>query len=456
MSKEQERQIGAQEHQKILKKYGGVIDDKKIVQYVDAIGQKLAKNTERPDVRYSFHVLDTELVNAFALPGGYIYITRGLMTLANTEAELAAVIGHEIAHVTARHSAERYSHAVVASLGTSILGASLQNAQLQDFAGIGSELYLKGYSRSQENEADEVGLRYLQRAGYNVSGMAGFLSSLEAYSEFEKERQNISETAPIMQYFSTHPQTSKRISLVRNKASEYQDTASRRIGREDYLEIIDGMIFGHSPKQGFIRGNSFIHPELGFRFDVPHDFTIKNLPTQVIAQNRTGAAVIFDSAKNQGNFGPLIYLRDIWMGGESLTSLENITINGKKAATGNFNGRINGKPATIRLVAVQWDKKRFYRFVFAIPPNAPSELVDDFRKTTYSLKALNNRDRQKYNPYRIKIVTAQEGDTVKTLADRQSFEKYRERWFRVVNALPPGVPLNVGQKYKIIVEQARK
>ncbi|MEC9236123.1 MAG: M48 family metalloprotease, partial [Pseudomonadota bacterium] len=234
MSPQQENQVGAQEHEKVLKQFGGLVKDKALTDYVNKIGQKLAQNTERPDVQYKFFLLDSPEANAFAIPGGYIYITRGILALANDEAELAAVLGHEIGHITGRHSAERYSHGVVTSLGAAILGAAVDNPNVARAANLGQNLYLSSYSRSQENEADMLGVRYLHRAGYDPSGMNRFLTSLGAFSALEA-KANGQGAAPQVNYFSTHPLTQERVSKTAGEARKYPQN-QMVVNKSDYLK----------------------------------------------------------------------------------------------------------------------------------------------------------------------------------------------------------------------------
>ncbi len=184
MSPAEEQRAGAEEHPKILKEFGGAYGDRAIGAYIDSIGQALARMSDLPNQRFTFTVLDNDVVNAFALPGGYVYVTRGLLALAGSEAELAGVIAHEIGHVTARHAAQRYSQSIVAGLGAALLGA-VAGRGAADIAQLGSALYLSAYSREQEFEADILGVRYLARAGYDTGAMAGFLGKLQAHSALQ-------------------------------------------------------------------------------------------------------------------------------------------------------------------------------------------------------------------------------------------------------------------------------
>jgi len=184
MSPQQEVRVGAEEHEKVIKQFG-LYNDPALVNYVGEIGRRVTRNTERPDVQYKFFIVDSPIVNAFALPGGYIYVSRGLLALANSEAELAAVLAHETGHIPGRHSAERYSRGVVTSLGAAVLAAAIGNDTASQALGVGSDLFLKSYSRGQENEADSLGMRYLSRAGYDPKAMAAFLANLQEESALQ-------------------------------------------------------------------------------------------------------------------------------------------------------------------------------------------------------------------------------------------------------------------------------
>ena len=187
MPPEEERRVGTQEHPKLVKAFGGLYDDPELQRYVASLGRLLQLTSEQPEPPFTFVVLDSPEVNAFALPGGYVHVTRGLMALANDEAELAGVIAHEIGHVTARHSAERYSHGLVAGLGAALLGAVIDNRTVSDIAQLAAGAYVKGYSRSQELEADMLGVRYLSRSGFDAIAMSSFLETMGAESELARQ-----------------------------------------------------------------------------------------------------------------------------------------------------------------------------------------------------------------------------------------------------------------------------
>ncbi len=449
MSPDQELAIGSQEHAKILKLFGEYRDPD-IINYVNRIGEHVAQNTERPDIDYRFTVLDTPMVNAFALPGGYVYISRGLLQQANSEAELAAVIAHEIGHITARHSAERYSRGVLTSLGATVLAAATDSNTLVQAAGIGGDLYIKSYSRGQEHQADSLGLRYLQRTGYAPQAMAGFLSNLDQYTAFESRLTGAGMPMPF-NYFSTHPRTGDRITEVSAQAAQFP-AGKDMVNRETYLKTIDGMVYGDSERHGFTRDQNFYHPELGFTFSVPKGFRLVNQPEDVVAIGPDGSLILFDAAQTSTAMEPMAYLKQVWLGGEDITKAESVMINGLDAATAAFNAQVNGRTMSLRVIAIQWEPNRFFRFQMAIPREADAKFVEDLKRTTYSFRRMTAEEKRDIKPYRIRIVTAGAGDTVQSMARRMAFDNLKEERFRVLNAIAPGETLIPGQLYKIVTD----
>jgi predicted Zn-dependent protease len=452
MSPEKEKQIGAQEHQKALKQFGGIYKNKELTDYISRIGQALAKNTERGDVEYKFFLLDSPEANAFAIPGGYIYITRGILALANNEAELAAVIGHEIGHITGRHSAERYSHTVVTSLGAAILGAAVNDKSVSDAASYGAGLYLNSYSRSQENEADMLGVRYLHRAGYDVTAMTGFLKSLGAFSKLEAQA-NGDNNGPRVEYLSTHPLTENRVVNTVKESGRYPANA-KAVHKKSYLKKINGVAWGSSKAQGFVRNNEFIHPEMGFKFTAPEFAKIVNRPSEILItandQAHKGVAV-FDIGSARQELSPTAYIEYEWMKKEPLQGVESIKINGLDAATAVFPGHINGNAAQIRLVAIAWAPKKFIRFQIALPSSLSAADNEAYKKMTYSFKRIDKKSVGDGDI--IALTLARQGDNVDALSKLQEsvFNEYSSAYFRVLNGLPVQQNnVKAGELYKVI------
>jgi len=449
MSPAQEQQIGAQEHQKVLKQYG-LYEDERLQKYVSEVGRRVTANTERSDVNYQFFLLDSPVVNAFALPGGYIYITRGIMSLARSEAEIASVLGHEAGHVTARHSAERYSRGVATSIGASILSAAIDSSGVSQALGVGSDLYLKSYSREQENQADALGIRYLDRAGYDPQAMTDFLLQLQASSALESKIDEKSSRAPEASFFSTHPATAERVSRTR---SEARGRSSGSVGRDAYLKVVNGMIYGDSKKQGFVRGPKFIHPELGLMFNVPEDYKLYNSPSQVVAKgyhSSRGGMIVFDMASNKERVSPMRFLRDVWLKGQKVERAEEITIGGMKAVTASIDGSVNGEDKKLQLVALRWSDDQIARFQVILPPHPSGAQLDALKKATYSFHKMSNQESRIYGPYRILIVTAKPKDNVASMVKYMAVHDYKEERFRVLNGLTAGEKVKAGQLYKIV------
>lgn len=447
ISPAQEARMGAAEHEKVMKIYGE-IEDAEIRAYVRRVGQAVAANTERKDVTYKFHVLDTPMVNAFALPGGYVYITRGILALANNEAELAAVIAHEIGHITARHSAARYSQGILASVGAIAVAMATDSSTAARAAQLGSDLYIKSYSRGQEHESDDLGIRYLHRAGYDTFAMAGFLDTMGRQADLE-DRINGKGTSPSLGYFSTHPRTEDRVAQASSIAASYSK-GQARTNRDGYLDALNGMVYGDSAKQGFARGQDFYHPEMGFTFSVPPGFSFDNRPSQIVVTGKGGEIVLFDAAENEGRLSPGAYLVNQWMGDKTLRNVENITINGLSAATGEFDGTVGGKSVTIRLVAVSWSPDRFFRFQMAIPKGAGAAQLDGLKRMTYSLRRLSAEEKNSIRPLQLRAITARAGDTAAGLARSMPFDSHHEERFRILNAIPQGRNVVAGNRYKIV------
>lgn len=447
MSRESEASIGAEQHTQIIKEYGGVYNNAALQSYVNSIGQKVARNTERPEVNYTFTLLDSPVVNAFALPGGYVYVTRGLLAVANDEAELASVLGHEVGHITARHQAARYSQSLLTSLGATVIGAAVGDANISRALGVGNNLYISSYSRDQESQADQLGIRYLDRSGYDTTAMAGFLSSMGQYTTTESRIEGKDDQQ--FSYFSSHPQTADRVARATAESARYPKGPENR-NRDKYMSMIRGMTYGDSADQGFTRGNDFYHPKLGFAFSVPDGYSIVNQPNQVAAMSKDGTVILLDMAKNKGSQSPSDYMAHEWMRGERASKPEAITISGMPAATDQFAGTLNGRPVNIRVVAIQWSPSQVFRFQMAMPQGVGARTVEDLKRTTYSFHRMTEAERSQVKPQSVQIVTAKSGDTSETLARRMSVDRGALERFRALNDLGPQERIVSGRQYKII------
>ena len=450
MSESEEARIGAQEHSKIIARYGGVYDDPEVGAYVAEIGGRLAANSERAGARFTFTVLNSPNVNAFALPGGYIYVTRGLIALANSEAELAGVVAHEIGHVIARHTAQRYSRAAATQIGATLLGALIGSREVGDLLQVGGQLYLLNFSREQEFEADSLGVRYLRRTGYDPVAEAQFLQNLAREKSLQEKLAQREGRDRQSDFLASHPNTPERVQ--RAIAAAGGGPSGHPLRRDVFLDRIDGMLFGDEPEQGLVSGRQFLHPVLRFAFEVPPKFRLFNTSERVIALHPSKAAIVFDSAGRKTHPDILTYLTLVWADGLGLNDVERISINGMPAATGRTtvntqNGRMN-----LRLVAIQFGNGSIYRFRFLTPPGLVDSLATDLRRTTFSFRALSQDEAGRLKPYRVKAVAVGASDTVESLAARLPFADFRAERFRTLNGLGANDRVLAGQRVKTVVE----
>lgn len=453
MSPEQERQVGREQDPQIKQEFGGAYNDAELAAYVSQIGKKLAATSEMPDLDFTFTVLNTPDINAFALPGGYVYVTRGLVALAENEAELAGVIAHEIGHVTARHSAERYSRSTAIGFGATILGVLTDSKAIADLAGLGSQLYLKSYSRDQEFQADTLGVRYLSRAGYETGAMASFLQKLGNASRLQAEIAGADHDPDAVDLMATHPRTVDRVQKALIAAS-VRSVSNPIVGRDPFLDQVDGVLFGSDPKEGMIRGRTFLHKDLNFRFDVPPNFRIYNQPERILAADPNGARFIFDAAPKSGGQAPAGYIQNSWAKGQAVRDLEGITINGMNAATGWLAITAkNGTTYMLRLVAIRYDADTLYRMQFLIPSQRTNSLNEDMRRTTYSFRPLSAEERADISPYRVKVMRYDGKASEQSLAGSIPFPGYEVRYFRMINGLESGAEPPAGSRVKTISPQ---
>jgi predicted Zn-dependent protease len=264
----------------------GVYGDPKVQAYVSSIGMRLAKASERPNLPWRFVVLDDPTVNAFALPGGPIFVTRGILTHLGSEAELASVLGHEIGHVTARHSVQQLSKAQLAQLGLGLgMIFSEDLRSMGQVAGAGLQLLFLKFGRDAERQSDQLGFRYMVANGYDPREMDDVFVTLERASASEGAGR-------VPEWMATHPDPGNRAETARKRAEEVKDAEGRRVAREEYLAHLGGMPFGADPRQGYFEGNVFIHPELRFRLELPAGWAAQNTPAALVAVSPAKDAAI--------------------------------------------------------------------------------------------------------------------------------------------------------------------
>ncbi len=453
LNEQQERSLAEQEHPKVLAQFGGVYEDRALQAYVQSLTDFLGKASNRPDIRYRITILNSPIVNAFALPAGYLYVTRGLLALAGNEAELAGVLAHEIGHVTARHTAQRYSRTVLAQGIVGLLGTMTRGTNM---AGVGNlvapvaVLGLQSFSREHEHEADLLGVVTMSRAGFDPYAIASFLDKLNAKTALD-QRLAGQQAGGGFNLLATHPRTADRVART---IAQARGTSVRQpmTARDIYLRKVDGMLYGDDPKQGFVRGRLFAHPELDLRFEVPEGFTLLNGQEEVIARGPNGASIKFDAAKAGGAASPVSYLRDVWAKDLPVEALERVSINGFPGATGLLRYDDNGQSKDLRLVAIEDRGRALYRFLFVAPSQVSAQFEDDFIRTARSFGRLSRAERRDLKPRRLVLHRVRQGETVASLSRWLPHEREREARFRVLNGLQPGADVRPGDTVKLVVE----
>jgi predicted Zn-dependent protease len=287
LSESDEIKLGQETDLQVIREYG-VYEDKKLTAYLNGICQRLGTVSHRPHLTYHFKIVDSPVVNAFAVPGGYVYFTRGILAALNSEAELAGVMGHEIGHITARHSAHQYSRAQLAQIGLGVGSVFVDSSVLTGLAQLGVGMLFLRFSRDNERQADDLGVEYSTKAGYDASQMANFFETLERMNPG-------SDRSGLPGWFYTHPNPADRVQAVTERAREWQGKLNQRdlkINQDVYLRGIDGLIYGEDPRQGYVADNIFYHPGLRFQFPVPFQWKLNNTHTQVQMVNESQEALI--------------------------------------------------------------------------------------------------------------------------------------------------------------------
>jgi predicted Zn-dependent protease len=435
--------IAREQHPRILATYGGEYSDAKLERMVAKVVGRLTLDPDNPNQTYQITVLNSPSINAFALPGGYLYVTRGLLALANDSAELAAVIAHEMAHVTANHGVQRQQKEAEEVLASQVVSDLLGSQPAARVAVVRGKLRLAQFSRNQELEADAIGIRAIGRAGFDPNAAVRFLQSMAAYSEF---RSVTSASNPNLDFLASHPTAPQRIELAVRHARQFGAEGTGDRDRDSFLDGIDGILFGDTPEEGYVRGRTFLHPRLGITFSVPDGFVIDNSASAVTAAGPGDVALRFDGVTLDANVSLADYVRSGWVAGLDPQSVRSISLNGNEAVS-----------ARARADAWQFDVTvvraggQVYRLLTAAPLSSPA-LDATASAVSGSFRLLTPAERQALQPLRVRVVTVRPGDTVASLAARMAGVDRKQEMFRLINGLPPGASLSAGARVKIITE----
>jgi len=447
MSEQQEIQMGAQSHQDVLKEYAA-LDNPALQAYVNEVGQRLAKQSHRPNLEWHFTVVDSPDVNAFALPGGYVYITRGIMAYLNSEAELAGVVGHEIGHVTARHGVRQQSATAAAGLGAvlgSILVPGMDNQAGATLMQSLAQAWTAGYGRDHELESDRLGAQYLAKTGYDPKAMIEVIGVLKDQELFaaEQAKRGGRQARTYHGTFDTHPSNDARLKQVVGEADKYA-VANPREGHDEYLQHMAGVVFGDSPDQGVIRDNALLHEKLGLAIQFPQGWQVQNRPDRVMAVSTKGDALV-----------------ELQQGPKSDKPLTTLQKGLKLDAGARYgSGELSGYPAAFAAGSQQGKPVVVAAVVFKgtqylIAGMAKDKSTYDRERSTLraainSFHAITPAERKAARPFVLQLVTVQPGMTMADLARQSPLGANAESQLRLINDLYPSGEPKPAQIIKIV------
>ena len=442
---QQQPTAAQRENARILASYGGAYTDPRLQTLVEQTVDRLIAASERPNVKYTVTILNSPAINAFALPNGHLYITRGLIALANDRAELASVLAHEMGHVIARHAAIREEQARQAAIINHVVTDVLSDPNEGALALAKSKLTLASFSRAQEFEADGIGVGIAARAGFDPYGAARFLTEMQRQADL---RTGGNSDPRSLDFLSSHPATPERVKNAVNNARQFSGPgAGGDRDRDSYLANLDGMVFGEDTTEGFVRGRRFVHPKLGFSFQAPPGFSLDNTTQAVLGlKDDGGQAMRLDVVSVPAEQSLTKYLSSGWMENVDSATIEETVVNGFPAATATAKG----DSWFFRIYAVRFGSD-VYRFIFAA--KARNSRIDRaFHESVMSFRRMSLQEASEIRPLRLKIATVAAGDTPEGLARRMVGVDRPLDTFRVINGLSPTARLTPGDRVKLVVE----
>lgn len=458
-----ERQQGAEAHPQLLQEFGGAYAGPQAA-YVTRVGQNIAVQSGMSNARGDFTVtlLNSPVNNAFAIPGGYIYVTRQLMALMNDEAELAGVLGHEVGHVAAQHSKKRQSAAtrntilgvLGAVLGGAIgdnggllgsLGGLLQNNAMQV-----AQLATLGFSRSQELQADQLGVQYLKSAGYDPRALSTVLASLANQTNLEARLAG-GDARALPEWASTHPDPASRVRNAESLASRVGTGGVRNA--DAFMASVDGVLYGDDPAQGVVEGRQFLHPDLRLSFSVPNGYGMQN-GTSAVSISGNGGQAQFSTGPYNGDMNAYVAAVFKAVGGDAnLTpgNLQRTTVNGIPAYYSTVRANSQSGQVDVTVFAYEFSRTSAFHFVALTKAGGAGA----FNPMFTSLRRLSASEAAAIRPRRVDVVTVKSGDTVASLARRMAYGDYQAERFQVLNRLAANSRLTAGQKVKLVVYASR-
>lgn len=453
MSTEQEIAIGKESHPSIVATMG-LYQDAKLQAFMNEKGKAMAAISHRPDLPYQFHIVDSPVVNAFAVPGGFVYFTRGILAHFNNEAEFAGVLGHEIGHITAKHAARQQSKQLFGTLGT--IAAAIFVPQAAEMVQQGAGVLLLKYSRDHESESDKIGVDYSSKIGYDAHQMANFFATIKRIQD------NSGQSVPNI--LSTHPDPGNRYAKVHEMAKEYQaqNPTSYKVNRDSYLRLIDGLMFGEDPKQGFVENNMFYHPELKFQFPVPSGWQTQNSPSQFQMGPKDGkASMILMLAKgNSLQEAAQTMVKEL-----NLKVLENAqrTVNGNPALViisqqqpQQQQGQQQQQQTAANTLQVGTYLIQYNNAIYAIHGLSSAadfqRVFPTFQSVSEGFRSLTDPDKLNRKPDRIFVRQAPRAGTFREVMTAMGMPAGRIDELGVVNSLKPDERVESGTLLKVIAK----
>jgi predicted Zn-dependent protease len=449
MSEAEELQIGQQLDGEVRNEMG-VYNDPELQRYVEDIGLRLARGSHRPNLPWSFAIVDSPAVNAFALPGGYIYLTRGILAYLNDEAELAGVLGHEIGHVTARHAVEQYTRAGGTQLGLLVGSIFLPGMRpYGDLVGTGFGILFLKYGREDELQADRLGVEYAARGGWDPGGVADMLRTLSRLDETSSDRRGTPN------WLSTHPDPASRVAQIEPVIAGVERGAETpgRTARDEYLRRIDGLLYGDNPREGIVRGPEFLHPDLRFALRFPEGWDVRNSSTQVVA-NLPGTRsymVLQLLERPRGGSLEAVAIGSMRDAGFRAADGGARDINGLEGWVGTFTGRMRELGDVVARAAFVRHDRRIYRLVGFAPRAEFDRIAGEVGESLLSFRPLDRREADAIQPNRVALYTVRGGDTWQRIAQGPGRGLVRPSTLAILNGFDPAEQPQPGDRIKIVV-----